>query len=733
MMNKLAIVLLLLLCFGIVCNHALPSVHAAETLDASPKVYYKYLIIVPDDESWVNALQPFIEWKTREGLCYYEDFPANCLPVKLTNLTEISNIYGSTDALDIRNYIRDFWKNNTYANDTSTLKYVLLVGDVKYIPTCFYKVTIGTPYTYATDQYYADFYDSEFNPIDPTKDETDWKAEVYVGRFPVNDVDELKNVVNKTVTYEMYGIPLQQGLLGWEYRMLFLGAILDNGYWNGLRRVWKDGAYVAEYIKRDCEDWWTGTSASVVSSTTLYDTNANSAIWQYGYDNLNNIHNLTSNDVVNQISEVGFSAVFSASHGNLDSVVGRDYDTYSWNPPFFSSSDVSDLSNKFILPFWFAEACNTGAFQADLSGLGEKCLGEELLLANPSTRGGVVGFIGCSNASWYEPCEGYPQNREEMFTAFSDRFAYLVFSELYSASSLVEYSPTKWSLGAALFEAKRVYRETSWDSAQSAVHMATLLGFNLLGDPSLQIWSEKPHDASLSNSISAPATVNAGESFAVNVNVTGTPHEGSYPSQGPREGAKVCVSSVENGSVWCAVSLTDADGKATFTAPSQPGTYNLTIVDHPYLVPYLAQIRVVQSDHDVAITNVTGLGTIINQSSALLINVTVENQGNFSEVFNVTVYVNDTLVDLKFLSLTSQNSTSITFFWNTTGVALGNYVIRAEASQVQGETDIADNRFTMIYAVIVIPEFSNMAFLLPLMLFTVIPFVFVRRRVRRRV
>lgn len=94
MMNKLAIVLLLLLCFGIVCNHALPSVHAAETLDASPKVYYKYLIIVPDDESWVNALQPFIEWKTREGLCYYEDFPANCLPVKLTNLTEISNIYG---------------------------------------------------------------------------------------------------------------------------------------------------------------------------------------------------------------------------------------------------------------------------------------------------------------------------------------------------------------------------------------------------------------------------------------------------------------------------------------------------------------------------------------------------------------------------------------------------------------------------------------------------------------
>jgi hypothetical protein len=36
------------------------------------KTYYKYLIIVPDNAAWISALQPYIDWKTREGLQYYQ-------------------------------------------------------------------------------------------------------------------------------------------------------------------------------------------------------------------------------------------------------------------------------------------------------------------------------------------------------------------------------------------------------------------------------------------------------------------------------------------------------------------------------------------------------------------------------------------------------------------------------------------------------------------------------------
>ena len=147
----------------------------------------------------------------------------------------------------------------------------------------------------------------------------------------------------------------------------------------------------------------------------------------------------------------------------------------------------------------------------------------------------------------------------------------------------------------------------------------------------------------------------------------------------------------------------------------------------------MSQIQVVQSDHDVAVTKVTTLETVINQSAALLINVTVENQGDFSETFNVTVYTNDTFIDSKSVNLTGQSFTNIVFFWNTSNVALGNYIIKAETSQVQGETDTTDNTFTMTYAVIVIPEFVNITFLLPLLSLTVTPFVLARWKARRRV
>lgn len=46
------------------------------------------------------------------------------------------------------------------------------------------------------------------------------------------------------------------------------------------------------------------------------------------------------------------------------------------------------------------------------------------------------------------------------------------------------------------------------------------------------------------------------------------------------------------------------------------------------------------------------------------------------------------------VTLPSGNSTTITFAWNITGVAKGNYTIRAYAEPVLGETDTADNTFT---------------------------------------
>jgi hypothetical protein len=98
--------------------------------------------------------------------------------------------------------------------------------------------------------------------------------------------------------------------------------------------------------------------------------------------------------------------------------------------------------------------------------------------------------------------------------------------------------------------------------------------------------------------------------------------------------------------------------------------------------------------HDVAVTNLTSAKTVICQGYCGNLTVTVQNQGNFAETFNVTAYANTTAIQTKTLTLTSGNSTTLTFTWNTSGFAKGKYSISACAWPVPGETDTADNNFT---------------------------------------
>jgi hypothetical protein len=98
--------------------------------------------------------------------------------------------------------------------------------------------------------------------------------------------------------------------------------------------------------------------------------------------------------------------------------------------------------------------------------------------------------------------------------------------------------------------------------------------------------------------------------------------------------------------------------------------------------------------HDVAVVTVIPAKTVVGQGFPLTINVTVENQGEYIEAFNVTLYANITSIATQTVTLTSGNSTTITFTWNTTGFAKGNYTIWAYAESVPGETDTADNTLT---------------------------------------
>jgi len=105
--------------------------------------------------------------------------------------------------------------------------------------------------------------------------------------------------------------------------------------------------------------------------------------------------------------------------------------------------------------------------------------------------------------------------------------------------------------------------------------------------------------------------------------------------------------------------------------------------------------------HDVAVTNATNLKTVVCQGYIDPFKVTVENQGYSTETFNVTAYADkdttiigdEITIGTKSVTLSSGNSTTITFLWNTTGVTKGNYTKSAYAWPVPGEADLADNRY----------------------------------------
>jgi len=95
--------------------------------------------------------------------------------------------------------------------------------------------------------------------------------------------------------------------------------------------------------------------------------------------------------------------------------------------------------------------------------------------------------------------------------------------------------------------------------------------------------------------------------------------------------------------------------------------------------------------NDIAVIAVAPSKSRVTQNSTMIINVTVENKGASTETFNVTVYANTTMIGTQtVITLTSRNLTTLTFTWNTTAFARGNYLISAVAL-LPVDNDLSDN------------------------------------------
>lgn len=134
----------------------------------------------------------------------------------------------------------------------------------------------------------------------------------------------------------------------------------------------------------------------------------------------------------------------------------------------------------------------------------------------------------------------------------------------------------------------------------------------------------------------------------------------------------------------------------TYTANYESaGTYNVTVTVSDGLSQTSHQwtLTVTNVERGIAITNLISSKNIVGQGYSTSINITIINQGELTETFNLTAYANTTEIETREITLTSGNSTTVTFTWNTTGVTKGNYAISANATIVPGETDLTDNTY----------------------------------------
>ncbi|MEM2522838.1 MAG: cohesin domain-containing protein [Candidatus Bathyarchaeia archaeon] len=105
---------------------------------------------------------------------------------------------------------------------------------------------------------------------------------------------------------------------------------------------------------------------------------------------------------------------------------------------------------------------------------------------------------------------------------------------------------------------------------------------------------------------------------------------------------------------------------------------------------------------DVAVKSVHVVNNKVYPGGIVKITVEVENLGDLTETFNVTIYYDNTIIERKTVTdLAAKQKLNITFYWDTSGLSYGtNVTINAEASSVPFEIDVTNNLCTDGYVFI---------------------------------
>jgi hypothetical protein len=175
----------------------------------SPQNQADYVII--SHAKFMQAMQPLVNFRQQQGM-----------RVHLVDVQQVYDqfSYGRVSVEAIRDFLA-----YAYANwQSPKLEYVLLVGDGTYDPKGYLSTSAATyipPYLEMVDPLLGETAaDNRFVTIHGD----DMIPDLFLGRFPVNTVEEATIMVNKTIAYET------QEIVGeWNRNVLFVTDNLDGG------------------------------------------------------------------------------------------------------------------------------------------------------------------------------------------------------------------------------------------------------------------------------------------------------------------------------------------------------------------------------------------------------------------------------------------------------------------------------------------------------------------------
>jgi hypothetical protein len=570
-------------------------VNLRDTEDSEP---LGYLIITPN--SFTDEVEPLAQWKEKKGWTVY-----------VRTLSET----GSSPS-EIKNYIA-----NAYLTWSPPPEYVLLIGDVSFIPS--YSSAVPVSHT-----------DYPYTLIDG-----DFFAELLIGRLPATTANELNTMVAKIIGYE------QNPTLGepsWYERSLMVAANHPPGQ----------------------------MTTPIPTKRWVRDR-----LFEYGFTTVDTVYYPPTSSGVPVTTSINQGVVFVNYRAG-------DADWWRWIYPSFENDDILGLNNGWKLPIVTSITCFTGNFGA------EPCFGETWLRAgNPITPKGAVGFFGASAATT------------------SSRWNNCLDHGIYWAFLKEDI----YNLGPALYRGKmEVFMnfpdDTTWLSG-SSFYFHT---YNLLGDPSIDVWTDTPDTFIVTHDASIPVGTN---NLSVQVN-----NSSSQPV------AEAMISLFKDGEVK-EVGFTNASGSVhfNFTTSSQD-TLFVTVTKHNFK-PYCGFCLVNNSatyvgyyDHTIDDSGGNNNGDV-NPGEPIEMVVTLKNYGTSTPATDISAKLTtgDPVVTLTDSTATYANitpggtATASPFAYSISTTVEHNHIIEfnLEISSSQGTW------VSSIWITIQAPEFVYQRYQIP--------------------